>query len=286
MTQHAVIQSPALDQQLIEQAAATAQANGVQRINKSAARLLNVAHDTDTVHALMQWGQDRSIDVAMVQAGTKLNDCKVLAMDMDSTLINIECIDEIAAYGGVKAEVSAITEAAMRGEIKDFAESLTRRVAYLKGLSVDVLQSVYNDKLRLNPGAETLVQTALQQGIKVLLVSGGFTFFTDKLGARLNLTHTLANVLEDDGHGHLTGRVVGSIVDAQGKADALHAFAALHGATPAQTIAIGDGANDLKMLGLAHYSVAYRAKPIVQAQARYALNVSPLDAVLNLFEGA
>jgi phosphoserine phosphatase len=286
MTQNAVIQSPALDQQLIEQAAATAQANGVQRISKSAARLLDVAHDAETIKDLRQWGQARSIDIAMIEPGTKLSDCKVLAMDMDSTLINIECIDEIAAFGGVKAEVSAITEAAMRGEIKDFADSLTRRVAYLKGLSVDVLQSVYEEKLRLNPGAETLVQTALQQGIKVLLVSGGFTFFTDKLGARLNLTHTLANVLETDGNGHLTGRVVGHIIDAQGKADALQAFATLHGATPAQTIAIGDGANDLKMLSLAHYSVAYRAKPIVQAQARFALNVSPLDAVLNWFDGA
>jgi phosphoserine phosphatase len=286
MTQNAVIQSPALDQQLIEQAAATAQANGVQRISKSAARLLDVAHDAETIKDLRQWGQARSIDIAMIEPGTKLSDCKVLAMDMDSTLINIECIDEIAAFGGVKAEVSAITEAAMRGEINDFADSLTRRVAYLKGLSVDVLQSVYEEKLRLNPGAETLVQTALQQGIKVLLVSGGFTFFTDKLGARLNLTHTLANVLETDGNGHLTGRVVGHIIDAQGKADALKAFATLHGATPAQTIAIGDGANDLKMLSLAHYSVAYRAKPIVQAQARFALNVSPLDAVLNWFDGA
>lgn len=286
MTQNAVIQSPALDQQLIEQAAATAQANGVQRISKSAARLLDVAQDTETLKALRQWGQARSIDIAMIEPGTKLSDCKVLAMDMDSTLINIECIDEMAAFGGVKAEVSAITEAAMRGEINDFADSLTRRVAYLKGLSVDVLQSVYEEKLRLNPGAETLVQTALQQGIKVLLVSGGFTFFTDKLGARLNLTHTLANVLETDGNGHLTGRVVGHIIDAQGKADALKAFATLHGVTPAQTIAIGDGANDLKMLSLAHYSVAYRAKPIVQAQARFALNVSPLDAVLNWFDGA
>lgn len=286
MAQNIVIQSPALDQLLIEQAAAIAQANGVQRISKSAARLLDVAHDHDTIQTVKQWSQARSIDIAMVEPGAKLSDCKVLAFDMDSTLINIECIDEIAAFGGVKAEVSAITEAAMRGEIKDFAESLTRRVAFLNGLSADVLQTVYNDKLRLNPGAETLVQTALQQGIKVLLVSGGFTFFTDKLAARLNLTHTLANVLEQDSHGLLTGRVVGKIVDAQGKADALQAFAALHGATPAQTIAIGDGANDLKMLGLAHYSVAYRAKPIVQAQARYALNVSPLDAVLNWFEGA
>lgn len=286
MTQHAVIQSPALDNSLIEQAAALALANGVQRISKSAARLLHIADDPQTQADLTQWGLTHRIDTAIVTAGQKLSDCKVLAMDMDSTLINIECIDEIAAYGGVKEQVAAITEAAMRGEIKDFSESLIRRVAFLKGLPIEVLQSVYDDKLRLNPGAENLVQTALSQGLKVLLVSGGFTFFTRKLQAKLNLTHSLANVLEEDGQGKLTGRVQGTIIDAQGKADALASFAAEHGAQPEQIIAIGDGANDLKMLGLAHYSVAYRAKPVVQAQARYALNTSPLDAVLNWFEDA
>jgi phosphoserine phosphatase len=204
-------------------------------------------------------------------------------MDMDSTLINIECIDEIAAYGGVKAQVASITEAAMRGEIKDFSESLTRRVAFLKGLSADVLQSVYEQKLRFNPGAEQLVATAKQAGLKVLLVSGGFTFFTEKLKARIGLDAAHANVLGTE-NGLLTGQVVGRILDAQGKADTLRAFAQDCGATADQIIAIGDGANDLRMLGLAGYSVAYRAKPVVRAQAKFALNVAGLDGVLNWFE--
>jgi phosphoserine phosphatase len=204
-------------------------------------------------------------------------------MDMDSTLINIECIDEIAAFGGVKEQVASITEAAMRGEIKDFSESLIRRVAFLKGLSTDVLQAVYDQKLRLNPGAEQLIQTAQQAGIKVLLVSGGFTFFTEKLKQLLNLDAAHANVLASS-NGLLTGEVNGRILDAQGKADTLMQFAQALGAQPEQIIAIGDGANDLKMLGLAGYSVAYRAKPVVRAQARFALNVAGLDGVLNWFE--
>ena len=204
-------------------------------------------------------------------------------MDMDSTLINIECIDEIAAFGGVKEQVSSITEAAMRGEIKDFSESLIRRVAFLKGLSIDVLDAVYEQRLQLNPGAQTLIDSAKQAGIKILLVSGGFTFFTDKLRARLGLDAAHSNTLEQI-DGCLTGRVLGRILDAQGKADTLAAFAKAHDVSPDQIIAIGDGANDLKMLALAGYSVAYRAKPVVRAQAKYALNVAGLDGVLNWFE--
>jgi phosphoserine phosphatase len=282
-TYHLVVQSPALSTDLIEQAAAIAEASGVQRIGTTAARLLAVNDSMDARAEILAWGERCLVDTAYVVAGSRLSDCKVLAMDMDSTLINIECIDEIAAFGGVKEQVASITEAAMRGEIKDFSESLIRRVAFLKGLSADVLQSVYEQKLRFNPGAEKLVATAKQAGLKVLLVSGGFTFFTEKLKARIGLDAAHANVLGAE-NGLLTGHVVGRILDAQGKADTLRAFAQDCGATANQIIAIGDGANDLKMLGLAGYSVAYRAKPVVRVQAKFALNVSGLDGVLNWFE--
>lgn len=280
---HLVVQSPGLTVEHAEQIAALAQAQGVARISATAARLLDVQHDDATRAEVTAWAERQGIDTAFLPAGLKLSHCKVLAMDMDSTLINIECIDEIAGVAGVKDKVSEITEAAMRGEIKDFSESLRRRVALLKDVPAEALEQVYTEKLRLNPGAERLITTAQAAGIKVLLVSGGFTFFTDRLRERLKLDSAHANTLEID-NGVLTGRVLGDILDADAKAVYLREFARTHGATKEQIIAMGDGANDLKMLGAAGIPVAYHAKPLVRQQTRYALNVSGLDGVLNWFE--
>jgi phosphoserine phosphatase len=205
----------------------------------------------------------------------------LLAIDMDSTLISIECIDEIADLAGVKAEVSAITAAAMSGDI-DYAESLRRRVGLLRGLDQDALARVYDERLLLSPGAETMLTAMRRAGVKTLLVSGGFSFFTERLKARLGLDYSLANVLEIEG-GRLTGEVVGGVVDAAAKAATLRSVRDELGLPASRTIAIGDGANDLAMMAEAGMSVAYRAKAVVRGKADYALDYAGLDGVLNLF---
>ncbi|HEX7748091.1 MAG TPA: phosphoserine phosphatase SerB [Bordetella sp.] len=286
MTTNLVIQSPALTDSHAEHLAALSSAEGIVRLSQTAMRLLDVDTDAQTWSETMAWAEARHIDAAFVPAARKLSDRRVLAMDMDSTLINIECIDEIAAYAGRGEQVAAITEAAMRGEIADFADSLRQRTALLAGVQASVLDRIYHDRLRPNPGAERLLASAHAAGIKTLLVSGGFTFFTDRLRERLNLTTAYANTLEIGDDGKLTGRLLGDIIDADAKATHLRAFAAEHGATQAdQIIAMGDGANDLKMLALAGYAVAYHAKPLVRRQAPYTLSYCGLDAVLNWFEG-
>jgi phosphoserine phosphatase len=210
---------------------------------------------------------------------------KLIAFDMDSTLINIECVDEIAGAAGRKAEVAAITEAAMRGEIADYKESLRRRVALLKGVPVRALHEVYEQRLRLNPGAETLVRAAQAAGLKTLLVSGGFTFFTDRVRDRLGIDFTRSNVLEA-ADGQLTGRMVdqpwGDICDGEEKKKMLLETCARLGIAPGQAIAIGDGANDLPMMGVAGLSVAYHAKPKVREQAMVAINDGGLDRLLEV----
>ena len=206
---------------------------------------------------------------------------KLVLSDMDSTLINIECIDEIADLHGIKAEISAITESAMQGRL-DFVEALCRRVALLKGVSLDCLEQVYRERLRLNPGAQQLIQELKRRSIPFSLVSGGFTFFTDRLQQQFGLYASKANVLEI-AQGHLTGKLHGKLVDANGKAEFLREICAQLAIDPAATLVIGDGANDLKMLSIAGLSVAYRAKPQVQAAAQIRLDRSGLDALCDLF---
>ena len=216
----------------------------------------------------------------------KLSDFKLIAFDMDSTLINIECIDEIADAAGRKAEVAAITEAAMRGEIADYKDSLRRRVALLKGVTVAHMEEVLNHRLQLNPGAENLVKACQAAGMKVLLVSGGFTFFTDHVKDRLNINWTRSNVLEVV-NGELTGRMVdqdwGDICDGEEKRKMLLQTCTQMGIAPSQAIAMGDGANDLPMMGVAGLSVAYRAKPKVREQAMVAIEDGGLDRLLEVF---
>lgn len=209
----------------------------------------------------------------------------LVAFDMDSTLINIECVDEIAAAAGLKEEVAAITEAAMRGEITDYKDSLRRRVALLEGVSVDHMQQVYDQRLQLNPGATELVAACKAAGLKVLLVSGGFTFFTDRIRDRLGIDYTRSNVLEVAG-GKLTGRMVdqpwGDICDGDEKRRMLLQTCQALGLAPRQAIAVGDGANDLPMMGVAGLSVAYQAKPRVRERAMVAINRGGLDRLLEI----
>jgi phosphoserine phosphatase len=214
-------------------------------------------------------------------------DYKLIAFDMDSTLINIECIDEIADAAGRKAEVAAITEAAMRGEISDYKDSLRRRVALLQGVSVDAMQEVLTHRLKLNPGAETLVRACQQAGLVTLLVSGGFTFFTDHVQSLLGIDHVRSNVLEViDGHlsGHMVDQAWGDICDGEEKRRMLLATCTAMGITPHQAIAMGDGANDLPMMSVAGLAVAYHAKPKVRAAAHVAIDQGGLDRLLALFD--
>jgi phosphoserine phosphatase len=207
---------------------------------------------------------------------------KVIAFDMDSTLINIECIDEIADAAGKKAEVSAITEAAMRGEITDFKDSLRRRVALLKGVPATFLEQVYTERLRLNPGAEALLAAVHAAGLKSLLVSGGFTFFADRVRDRLKIHRAQSNVLGIDDAGLLTGEVIGDIVDGAEKRRQLLLACEQADCSAAESIAVGDGANDLPMMGAAGLSVAFHAKPKVREQAMVAINEGGLDRLLEV----
>ncbi|MES1982214.1 MAG: phosphoserine phosphatase SerB [Pseudomonadota bacterium] len=254
-------------------------ATHIEQIGRYAHRLHNARpHD-----AIAAYCWEVELDYGFVDPLRNLSSFGLLVMDMDSTLISIECIDEIADMQGLKPQVAAITEAAMRGDI-DFAESLRQRVALLAGMPESMLQRVYDERLQLNPGAEIMLQKLQQHGIKTLLVSGGFVFFTERLKARLGLDYAHANQLEIS-NGRLTGNVLGNIIDAQAKAEWLERTRTDLGLLSQQVIAIGDGANDLRMLMQAGVSIAYHAKPVVRSQAAYTLNFVGLDGLIHLFGG-
>lgn len=276
-----VVQSPEpLAAAHVKPLAALARGSQVQSIDAYALRIADA--DPAQRPDIESYCTSHALDFAYVPSGRALRDFGLIAMDMDSTLITIECIDEIADFCGLKAEVSAITEASMRGELKDFNESLTARVALLKGLDASALEHVFTQRLRLSPGAQTMLAGAKAAGLRTLLVSGGFTFFTERLKEQLGLDFTRANTLEIV-DGKLTGKVTGEIVNAGVKARTVRETCAKLGIPTSQAIALGDGSNDLEMMAEAGLSVAFRAKPVVRAAADVAFNYVGLDGLLRLF---
>jgi phosphoserine phosphatase len=264
-----VLQGPSLTANLARQL------GEVERIADRAFRLRNIA-----VRDLSAWSDEHRADHAWVPEGLRFADLKLVAMDMDSTLITMETIDELGDLVGRKPQIAAITARAMRGEI-DYPQSLRERVSLLAGLGEEGLLRVYEERLRLTAGAETLLAACKKHGVKTLLVSGGFTCFVERLKTRLGIDHSISNTLEIK-DGRLTGKVLGEIVDADAKAARFREVT--KSLKKEQTVAIGDGANDLKMMAEAGYSVAFHAKPVVRAQASCALTWSGLDGVVNLFE--
>jgi len=273
-----IIQGVEVATQDLKQLAKLSGASRIEAINQQAFRLIEVDSASKTVVAA--YCGNAQLDFGFVPQNRKLADFGLAVMDMDSTLITIECIDEIADMMGLKPQVAAITASAMRGEI-DFQASLRARVGLLDGLPVEALERVYQERLQLSPGTEVFLAGLKTAGIKTLLVSGGFTFFTERLKTRLGLDYTASNLLEVV-NGKLTGNVLGDIVDADAKAVWLRKIRDELGLPAKQVVAIGDGANDLKMLAAAGVSVAYRAKAVVQEKADYALNFVGLDGVLHL----
>ena len=272
-----IIQGLDVNNSDLREIAKLSQADGIERITGQAFRITNATHSDQ----IAEYCTQAELDFAFVNPKQKLSDFKLIAMDMDSTLLAIESIDEIADMRNIKPQVAAITLQTMRGEIS-FEESLTRRTALLRGVHQDDLQKVYDERVKLSPGAERMLQLAKQSGIKTMVLSGGFTFFTERIKTKLQLDFAAANVLEIENE-RLTGKVVGEIIGREGKAQVLKQVCAELGVRREQVIAIGDGANDLAMLAEAGVGIAYHAKPIVKQQATYSIDYVGLDGVTNLF---
>ena len=271
---HLIIQGIEVETADLKQLAKLSGASAIDRLSDSAFRLCNA----QPASGIAELCASARLDHGFIPEGRRLSDFKLLVMDMDSTLITMETIDELADMVGIKAEVAKITESAMRGEI-EYDESLRRRLALLKGLDESALQRVYDERLRFSPGAETLLEKIRAAGIRTLLVSGGFTYMTDRLKTRAKLDYTHSNVLEII-NGKLTGKVIGNIVNADMKCASLLRVATELGITREQIAGVGDGANDLKFMAECGISVAWRAKPVVREKTTYALNHSGLDAML------
>ena len=271
---HLVIQGAEIETRDLKELARLSGAAAIDRLADTAFRL----RGAQPAAGIAELCAGAKLDHGFVPEGRRLSDFRLLVMDMDSTLITMETIDELADMVGIKAEVAAITAQAMRGEI-EYDESLRQRLALLQGLDESALQRVYAERLQFSPGAERLLAQARRAGIKTLLVSGGFTYITDRLKARVKLDYTHSNTLEI-ADGKLTGAVIGRIVNANAKRDALQRVAAELGASRAQVAGVGDGANDLKFLAACGVSIAWRAKPVVRDKTTYALNHSGLDAML------
>jgi len=276
---HLVVQAPEIATGDLKSLARLCGGTGIRRITDEAFRI--EAADPAAREAVASHCEAANLDWGFVRDGRRLADFGLLAVDMDSTVITIECIDEIADFAGRKVEVAAVTQAAMRGEI-DWPESLRRRVEALAGLPESVLERVWRERLGLTPGAERLVAAARRSGLATLLVSGGFTYFTDRLRERLGFDEAWSNELVIES-GRLAGRVTGPLVDAAGKAAHVARMRAALGIGKDRVIAIGDGANDLAMMAEAGTSIAFHAKPVVRREATYALTRTGLEGVLALF---